>query len=115
MRINGSNEQGLVKFVAIIFVLILILSLFRVNVRGQEEDTVQSALAANLELIWSGIKSLWGNYVKPFVVHTWDEYVIPFLTGAFLDGLREKQEERSNLPDDSATGTPPALETATSS
>ena len=93
-----SNERGFIKLIIIFLGLVLILSAFGINLRGQKDTSSESALKSNISIIIETGKIIWTDYIARPVKHVWSEYVRPFVTGQFLSGLKEKQIEQTTLP-----------------
>src|SRR3989338_3133815 len=92
-------NKGIIRFIAIFIILILLVSAFKVNLRGYLESTPEDALDSNVVLIIQTGKVIWADYIRRPVNTVWYGYVIPFVKGEFLSGLKSKLEKGRTLPE----------------
>jgi len=84
--------------IVVFIAVILLLSAFKVNIRGYLDASPEEALDSNIVLIIATGKIIWTDYIKGPLVTVWRGYVLPFVKGEFLSGLKSKVEQRSMLP-----------------
>jgi len=64
-----NKSQGFVHLIVLIIVIVLIMSYFRVDIRGfMESDIVKNNLGYVIELLarlWSFLFGIWQNYISP--------------------------------------------------
>ena len=90
-------NRGFIGFIAIFIILILIASAFKVNLRGYLDASPEEALDSNVVLVIQMVKVVWTDYIKGPILFIWNNYVLPFLRGDFLQGLRDRVESRTQL------------------
>ncbi len=79
MKIN--KEKGIVRAIIIIIVAILVLSYFGINLR---QVATSPTAESNFSYIWSGVVSVWDNYLKAPTIQAYDFFMtyiwVPSLT-----------------------------------
>ncbi len=91
-------NKGIINFIMIVVILVIILSLLKVNLRGYIDSDSDSALRGNVSLIVETGKIAWTDYIRGPIVRFWTNYAVPFMTGEFLGGLKTKLESGRVLP-----------------
>lgn len=87
------RNQGIIKLILIFIVIVVILSLFRVNLRGYVDEKI--TLVENFKFVWQVLKIIWSDYIVRPALYVWRNYIEPLVTGETFSGLREKLEERN--------------------
>ena len=72
-----NKQRGFIKFILIFLVIVVILSLFRVNLRGYVDEKI--TLAENFGLIWEIAKIIWSDYIVRPAVYVWGNFIEPIL------------------------------------
>ncbi|MEK7535466.1 MAG: hypothetical protein AAB590_00410 [Patescibacteria group bacterium] len=95
-----NSKRGIISVIVIFVILVLIVSAFRVNLRGYISAGPEQALESNVVLIRETGKVIWLDYIKYPINTFWNNYVAPFMKGEFLSGLKTKLKQRGELPED---------------
>lgn len=89
------RESGFIKFILIFLAIVVILSLFRVNLRGFIDEKI--TLTENFSLIWQMAKVIWQDYIVRPAKFIWFNYIRPILQGEIFSGLKNKLEKRNQI------------------
>lgn len=92
-----NRKGGFVGLVLTLIVVLLLLSAFKVNIKGYLDASPEQALNSNVVLIIQTGKIIWTDYIRGPLVTVWQGYVMPFVKGDFLSSLRTKVEQRAEL------------------
>jgi hypothetical protein len=76
----------------------LLASAFKVDLRGYIDSTPEQALDSNVVLVVQTGKIVWSDFIVSPVITVWDTYVVPFMTGQWLGGLKTRFNYRTTLP-----------------
>lgn len=92
-----NNSRGFIWFVVIFAMLVLLISALKINIRGYVDSSSGQALKSNIALIKDTAKIIWTNYILRPILYIWNTYIVPFMKGQFLSGLKSKIQEGSTL------------------
>ena len=93
-------NRGFISMLVALVAILLLLSAFKVNIRGYIDSSSERALDSNVVLIRETVKFIWQDYIRQPIFFVWGTYVSPFVNGDFLGGLKDKIRERSAIPND---------------
>ena len=91
-------KGGWVQIAVIFVILVLLASAFKVNLRGYVDSTPEQALNSNVVLVVQTGKILWQDYIYPPLKWVWNDNIVSFFKGEWLEGLRQKERARTTLP-----------------
>lgn len=92
------NQQGLVRTIILIIILILVLSFIGFDIRGfVQSDIVQS----NFSYIWGGVTVVWNNYLSEPILYFWNNIFVTLLWDSFISNL---ESIRAGEPHDFSSG-----------
>jgi hypothetical protein len=90
-------KRGIVSLIVLFIIAIVLLSAFKVNLRGYLESTPEQALDDNFVLVLQTGKVIWKDYIRYPIKTIWEEYIVSFLKGKWLAGLEAKLKADSTL------------------
>lgn len=92
-----NDKRGIVSLIVLFIAAILILSAFKVNLKGFIDSNPEQALDNNFVLILETGKIIWKDYIRYPITTIWDNYILSFLKGKWLGGLDVKLKAESTL------------------
>jgi hypothetical protein len=92
-----SEKRGIVSLIVLFIIAILLLSAFKVNLKGYVDATPEQALDNNFVLVMETGKIIWKDYIRYPITTIWNNYILAFLKGKWLSGLDNKLEQSSTL------------------
>ena len=90
--------KGFISLIAVFVIVILLISALKINLRGNVDSSSESALNSNIHIIIDTGIIIWTDYIRRPIVTVWSKYILPFMKGEFLSGLKTKVQEGSTLP-----------------
>lgn len=75
------TQQGLIKFIFIVIVIIVVLGYFGLNLR---EIMATPAVQNNLSYIWQVIVDAWNGWLKEPAGWFWDNVWVPYIWEPFV-------------------------------
>jgi hypothetical protein len=96
----GNGKRGFISLAVTLIAVVLLLSAFKVNIRGYLDASPEEALDNNVVLVIETGKIIWTDYIKEPFLSVWNGYVEPFVKGNFLSGLKTKVQEGTRLPEE---------------
>lgn len=89
---NGQKGISIVGILLLGFVLILVLSYFKVNIR----TVVESPEAQdNIGYVKGGTVSLWDRYLKEPATYFWDNIVVNIFWNSFISNMEKIRDGQS--------------------
>jgi hypothetical protein len=75
------TQQGLIKFILIVIVIIIVLGYFGFNLREiMDTPTVKD----NLSYVWQAIVNVWNNWLKEPAGWFWTNVWVPYIWEPFV-------------------------------
>jgi len=75
------TQQGLIKFIFIVIVIIVVLGYFGLNLR---EIMATPAVQDNLSYVWQAIVDAWNGWLKEPAGWFWDNVWVPYIWEPFV-------------------------------
>ncbi len=95
-----NKKGGFISLIVTLVAVVLLLSAFKVNIRGYLDASPEQALDSNVVLIIETGKIIWTDYIRDPFLTVWNGYVEPFFKGEFLSGLKSKVQEGTSIPEE---------------
>lgn len=101
MDLYRSNQQGLVRTILLIIVLIAILSFIGFDIRTfVESDIVQK----NFSYVWSSATTIWNNYLSEPILYFWNNIFVTVVWESFIQALENIKEGENSFGADAIPG-----------
>jgi hypothetical protein len=94
------KNGGFISLIVTLVAVVLLLSAFKVNIRGYLDASPEEAQNSNVVLMIETGKIIWTDYIRDPFTTVWNGHVEPFFKGEFLSGLKNKVQEGSTLPEE---------------
>lgn len=83
------RNQGFIKYVILIIILIAILSYFKINIKSIAESEI---FKENFGYVWNWCKDVWDKYLAKPAEYLWNDIFIDLIWNPFVEMLKRIKE-----------------------
>ena len=84
MKSNKKNGISIIGFLILAFIVILVLSYFKISIKSVVEDEYTQE---NLEYVGGGTRNLWNDYFKEPANYLWNEIFLNIFWQSFINNM----------------------------
>ena len=94
MTLPTQKQGGFIRFIALIVLLVIILTVMRADVRSFYHNLTNDPDKNTAEKATETLAYIWRTQVAEPAKIFWQKYIINLVTGKMFEGLKEKLQER---------------------